>query len=88
MAARDGVLFDGDVVDVIMPDAVALGYIQPGLLNSLAVSNTYTYIITNLGYGTDRILKARILIPSGFTQVNNIQSSVILSDAVNAIILS
>ena len=71
-------------VSVLMPDPIAEGYIEPEEIFSTSESNLFTYIITNKGFGTDRILKARIFIPSGFTQVSLIQSSILSNDGVNA----
>ncbi len=67
-----------------MPVPVVDAYIKPIEISTVAVSNTFTYIITNKGSGTDHILKARIFIPSGFTQISGIQSSIISNDAVHA----
>ena len=69
-------------VVVEMPQAIASAYIRPEEISTTLLSNTFTYFITNKGSGTDRILKARISIPSGFTQIANIQSSIISSNTL------
>ncbi len=72
-------------VGYYMPGAEASAYIEPTKIYTSLISNIFTYIISNKGYGSDRILKARIFIPSGFTLVNNIKSSIISNDALYAI---
>ena len=71
-------------VAVEMPQALASAYIMPEEISTTLISNTFTYFITNKGIGTDRILKARISIPSGFTQIADIQSSIISDDMTYA----
>ena len=65
---------------IIMPDAEASAYISPAIIYAISQSNILTYVITNKGFGTDRIFKARISIPSEFTQIAEIQNSFIGDD--------
>ncbi len=69
------------IVEYYMPDASASAYIEPVQISTVSASNLFTYVITNKGSGTDKILQARILIPFGFTKITNIQSSIISNDS-------
>ena len=71
-------------VSLTMPVPDASAYILPAEIYTTAKSNSFAYVITNKGLGTDRILRARISIPTGFTQINNIQSSIISNDTAYA----
>jgi len=70
-------------VSMIDVKAIAEAYISPNFIYTYDTTTSFSYYIKNNGSGLNKIKKAVIFVPNNiFTNLNNIQSSLIANDAL------